>query len=152
MQTIILIVSFLLTGLLATWAVIRGERDKKAKRLSKKLIVELDPLTTDQIKKQIEEENAKPKVDKVKVLALQYVIEERLKVNEPGLGIVLIGLLWVGYKVILAALMAAGGTAFIGGIIYLLSLVITIIQFNWIFISVVFALFFLGSLSSVFKK
>lgn len=152
MQTIILIVSFLLTGLLATWAVIKGERDKKAKKLSKRLAVDLDLLTIEQIEKQIEEEKLKPKVDEVKLHALQYVIEDRLKVNEPGIGVLLVGLLWVAYKAILAALMAAGATAFIGGIIYLLSLVITIIQFNWVFIGIVFVLFFLGSLTTVFKK
>jgi hypothetical protein len=48
--------------------------------------------------------------------------------------------LFFGIKVILLALIP---TVLIGGLIFLLSLVITIIQFNWIFIGIIFAFSFI---------
>lgn len=172
MQTIILIVSFFLTGLLATWAVLKGERDKKARKLCKQLVIDLEKSSLDEIVDIRNEELSKKKVDKIKVLALKYLIEERqghemevdlsrysisnkylnsfLKKLDPLFSLIEIPVVILS-KVILAALMALVVSAFVGGVIYLLSLVISIMNFNWIFIGIVFVLFFLGSLTSVFK-
>jgi hypothetical protein len=151
MQTIILIVSFILTGALASWAVIKGERDKKAKRLLKNLVLDFKDTPLDEIRDIRKNELFKSRKDKVKILALKYLIEERqghpeeidlsrlsisnkyidsfLKKLDPFFEVLEVPFLIIS-KIILAVLLAIVATAFV----------------------VVFVLFFLGSLTTMFKE
>lgn len=144
MQTIILIVSFLLTGLLATWAVVNGERDKKAKKLSKTLVSDYQEKSIDEIEEIIKAESSKKKKNHVLILALKMILEDRLK-EVRRLFRFSDYVEFAGYlfKSVFTALSI---TAFVGIILFVLSLVITIIQFNWIFIGIIFVITLISSL------
>jgi hypothetical protein len=150
MQTIILIVSFLLTGLLATWAVTKGERDKKAKKLSKTLVSDYQNKTIDQIREMIEAESGKQKKNRVLILALNMVIENRLRADrKPFKFSDYVEFASYLFKSVFTALSI---TAFIGIILFVLSLVITIIQFSWIFVGIIFAITLATSLIRFSEK
>ena len=144
MQTIILIVSFLLTGLLATWAVTKGERDKKAKKLSKTLVSDYQDKSIDQIREMIEAESGKQKKNHVLVLALNMIIEDRLRGNPKKFKFS--DYVEFASYLFKSAFTALSVTAFIGIILFVLSLVITIVQFNLIFIGIIFAITLISSL------
>lgn len=142
MQTIILIVSFFLTGLLATWAVTKGERDKKAKKLSKTLTPDYQEKSLDQIREMIKTELSRK--NHVLALALNMIIEDRLKPSRKAFGFSdYVEFASYLFKSVFTALSI---TAFVGIILFVLSLVITIIQLNWIFIGIIFAITLVTSL------
>lgn len=149
MNTIILIVSFLLTGVLATWAVTKGEREKKARKLSRKILFDLKDKSIDEIESLLKEEQAKEKKDKVKILALEFVIQHRLGNFEPTLkdqiksvGTFIGGVFAFALLILKWSAFAFLPTLFVGIGLYLLSLIVVVIQFNWIFIAIVFGIFF----------
>lgn len=144
MQTIILIVSFLLTGLLATWAVVNGERDKKAKKLSKTLASDYQEKSIDEIEEIIKAESSKEKKNHVLILALKMILDDRLK--EVRKVFRFSDYVEFASYLFKSAFTALSITAFVGVILFVLSLVITIIQFNWIFIGIIFAITLISSL------
>jgi len=154
MITTIYVSTSLLTGFLIVLGIISLVIKIKAKKLFPQLLFDLGQKTKSEIEDMISSELKKKNKDRIRILALQKVIEHRF--FEPKatfvssvidffkliLGLIALPLfiLFFGIKIALFALIP---TAIIGGIIFLLSLVITIIQFNWVFIGIIFAISFL---------
>lgn len=154
MITTIYVSTSLLTGFLIVLGIISLVIKIKAKKLFPQLLFDLGQKSRDEIVEMISSELKKKKKDQVRILALQKVIEHRF--SEPKatflssvkeffgiiLGLIALPLfiLFFGIKITLFSLIP---TVIIGAIIFLLSLVITIIQFNWVFIGIIFAISFL---------
>jgi hypothetical protein len=158
MITTIYVGTALLTSFLIVYIVISTIKEKrlakKVKKIFPKLLFDLGQKTKDEISEMISSEMKKDNKDEVQLAALKKVFDHRF--SEPKVTFIssvldfsklIVGLvalplfaLFFGIKVILLALIP---TVLIGGLIFLLSLVITIIQFNWIFIGIIFAFSFI---------
>jgi hypothetical protein len=140
---VVYFLSFSLTAGLAIWSVVRGERDKKANKLFESLLSEFKASSDDEIKKLILSESSKTKVNKILILSLEKILKYRddrkiyeesksqLKhfVNQVAIAIF--------YAVVLSCIAAL--------ILFSLTLITPIVQFNWVFICIVFAIVFVIS-------
>jgi hypothetical protein len=145
MNTAILIATVLAVAGLAIWAVTKGEREKKARKLARKLVFDYGSKTIGELEQMIATESAKNPKDKVQICAVQMVIDHKNGIFEQTLmgDIKAVGkfsfasLTFAGIVGVIA-LQALLPTAIVGGILYLLSLVVTVVQFNWLFIGIIF--------------
>lgn len=154
MITTIYVGTSLLTGFLIVLGIIELLNSIKVKKIFPKLLFDLGQKSQSEIQEMISAEMEKEDKSKIKILALQKVIDHRFSEPKPtfissvlDFSKLLVGLaalpLFILFYVIKITLLALIPTVLIGGLIFLLSLVITIIQFNWIFIGIIFAFSFI---------
>lgn len=113
------------------------------------MLFDLGDKSIEEIEQILKEEQEKEKRDKVKILAIEFVIQHKLGNFEPTLkdqiksvGTFFGGIFAFALLILKWSVFAFLPTLFVGIGLYLLSLIIVVIQFNWIFIAIVFAIFF----------
>lgn len=143
MNIVTLAITFSLTIALAIWAVIKGEREKKAKKLFTKILFDHKSNTIEEIQTILEEEQQKRKKDFVKIIALKRIIEHKIGDSEPTFKDEVNSLFKSIWFILKCSLYALIPTSIIGFIVYMLSLIISIVQVNIVFIGIVFVISFI---------
>ncbi len=78
-----LVITFTLVIALAAWAVIKSERERKAKKLFPPLLFELGQTSFDEVAAMIKVEEQKGHKDRVRILALKSVLEAKRIHDKP---------------------------------------------------------------------
>lgn len=110
MNTAILIATVLAVVGLAIWAVTKGERERKAKKLFPALLFELGQTSFDEVASMIKDEEKKEHKDHVRILALKSVLEAKRIHDKPEKSDrfwMLVSLEALGIFAVLAALLYA---------------------------------------------
>lgn len=139
-ESVLLITAIILTIALVTFAVIRGENRKRKTKINRHLWKNKSP---QEIIQAIETESEKIHSDKLLIDILNEKLlmassKEKRKTFIRNLPNIIFYLLFIFGKSLFI-------TGIIGVIIYMLSLIISIINFSWLFIGIVFCLVFMGS-------
>jgi hypothetical protein len=128
MNTAILIATVLAVAGLAIWAVTKGERERKAKKLFPALLFELGQTSFDEVQKMITEEEQKERKDRVRIFALKSVLEAKRIPDVPES---------TGHFWGIVALEAVGIFALIAALLYATTLIIPNLTFHVGFVAIV---------------